>query len=167
MAKAKPLNVPHKALHSRVSYLYQAAAYLATLEPPSTATHVHEAEGHQQEVGHEDGQHTARSEPQLASSQVLSRQLLSDLRCVSQKMQIRLSPAMKHAICKRCDTMLLEGSTCTAKVENKSKNGKKPWADVLVRICSNCGCERRFPVNADRQPRRPYRLAKDSGARIG
>jgi ribonuclease P protein subunit RPR2 len=64
---------------------------------------------------------------------------------------------MKHSICKNCDTMLIDGSTCTNEVENKSKGGKKRWADVLVRKCNTCGLEKRFPIGAERQKRRPHR----------
>lgn len=175
MAKAKTLgaaNVPHKALHSRISFLYQAAAYLATQERPLTLTTSTEDEaelrqGHQKAGNDNTFQHATPIESQPTSSQILSRQMLSDLRSVSHKMLIRLSPAMKHTICKRCDTLLVDGSTCITEVENKSKNGKKPWADVLVRKCTTCGCERRFPVNVDRQPRRPDRVSKSTGPQGG
>ncbi|OBT79852.1 hypothetical protein VF21_01559 [Pseudogymnoascus sp. 05NY08] len=168
MAKAKQAkgaNVPHKALHSRLSYLYQAATYLSAQEKPSTAPAIPtpppiSSQPHLQNAGDESVQNQAPAEPQPASSQFLTRVLLSDLRTVSMKMQIRLSPGMKHTICKRCDALLQDGSTCVTKIENKSKNGRKPWADVLVRTCGNCGCEKRFPVNAERQPRRPNRVSK-------
>jgi len=175
MAKPKTpggANVPHKALHSRISFLYQAAAYLATQEQPLTLTTSAEdgaelRQGHQQAGNGNIMQHATPIESQSTSSQVLSRQMLSDLRSVSHKMLIRLSPAMKHTICKRCDTLLVDGSTCITEVENKSKNGKKPWADVLVRKCTSCGCESRFPVNVDRQFRRPHRVSKSTGLQAG
>lgn len=168
MGKAKPpkgTNVPHKALHSRLSYLYQAATYLSAQEKSATALAIPTpppipSQAQLKKTGDQDDQSQAPAKPLPASSQFLPRQLLSDLRTVSLKMQIRLAQGMKHAICKRCDALLVDGSTCATKVENKSKNGKKPWADVLVRTCNNCGCEKRFPVNADRQPRRPNRVTK-------
>jgi ribonuclease P protein subunit RPR2 len=168
MAKAKQAkgaNVPHKALHSRLSYLYQAATYLSAQEKPSTAPAIPTpppvpSQPHLQNASNESSHNQAPAEPQPASSQFLTRVLLSDLRTVSMKMQIRLSPGMKHTICKRCDALLQDGSTCVTKIENKSKNGRKPWADVLVRTCGNCGCEKRFPVNVERQPRRPNRVSK-------
>lgn len=89
-----------------------------------------------------------------------SRRLVSELRDVSLKMQLRMSPAMKHSICKNCNTLLLDGSTCSTEVENKSKDGKKLWADVLVRKCIVCGLAKRFPLAARRQKRRPYRERK-------
>lgn len=42
-------------------------------------------------------------------------------------------------------------------VENKSRGGRKPWADVIVVECFTCGRSRRFPVNAPRQLRKHLR----------
>ncbi|KAF4626328.1 hypothetical protein G7Y89_g11832 [Cudoniella acicularis] len=125
MAKGKSVNVPNKVLHSRVSYLYQAASYLAA-QPQRSGTE------------HDPSEKSANSvKPEVleksseASCQSASRRLISDLRVVSLKVQIRMSPSIKHSVCKSCDTMLIDGSTCINEIENRSKGGKKPWADVL------------------------------------
>ncbi|KAH8165358.1 hypothetical protein CIB48_g2892 [Xylaria polymorpha] len=139
MAKTKATgSVPNKHLYSRLSYLHQAAAFLGS------------------QVGNT---HDAKSEPPAADQLRLglARQLLTDLRATSLKSQIRLSPAVKHTICKFCDTLLIEGETSTSVVENKSKHGKKSWADVLVVKCNTCHGEKRFPVQSPRQKRRPRR----------
>ena len=86
-----------------------------------------------------------------------SRHLISQLRSVSLKGQIRLSQAMKHSICKRCDALLVPGSTSSTRIENKSRGGKKAWADVLVVTCQSCSAVKRFPVGAKRQCRRHLR----------
>jgi ribonuclease P protein subunit RPR2 len=155
MAKGKASkgagSVPNKALHSRVSYLYQAAAYLATQQQHSTTIPTTEPQGAQPIAKTEN---IPRGNSDLDSA---SRRLISDLRAVSHKIQMRISPAMKHSVCKNCDSMLIDGSTCTNEVENKSKGGKKLWADVLVRKCNTCGFEKRFPIGAERQKRRPQR----------
>jgi ribonuclease P protein subunit RPR2 len=154
MAKAKAGTVQNKALYSRVSYLYQAATYLATQQQ-----HSRTSTGSSQTENGKD-LNTPDVELERPSGQALqaaSRHLITDLRTVSLKAQLRMSPAMKHSICKNCDTMLIDGSTCTSEVENRSKGGKKPWADVLVRKCNICGFARRFPVAAERQKRRPLR----------
>jgi ribonuclease P protein subunit RPR2 len=163
MAKAKSIKLaitgPQKAMHSRVSYLYQVAAHLET---------------HQQQLHHRDRQveivhpDPEQSVENLQSSPVskiyphddaknISRRLVSELRSIALKAQLRISPEMKHSICKNCDTLLVNGSTLTSQIENKSKAGKKPWADVLVRKCTICGHETRTPVALQRQKRRPER----------
>lgn len=168
MAKAKNPkasgSVPNKALHSRVSYLYQAAAYLAT--------HSEERENRDKESQEElpegkggepapwansgDSNSQETSTPPL---EPVSRRLVSDLRSVSLKAQLRMAPTMKHLICKNCDSLLLDGSTSSVGIENKSRGGKKPWADVLVRKCGTCGTERRYPLAAKKQKRKGARKA--------
>lgn len=164
MGKIKANNpaasVPNKALYSRITYLHQAATYLATQSEQTTAESigVNCAEPNPQ---HHNTEHVAPlfvpRGPAKTASLSASRHLLSDLRAVSLKVQIRLSTAVKHSICKRCDTPLQDGTTCKVEIENKSKGGKKPWADVLVRKCILCGLERRYPLAERRQKRRPLR----------
>ncbi|KAI1163494.1 Rpr2-domain-containing protein [Nemania serpens] len=157
MAKTKTTkSVPNRHLYSRLSYLHQAAAFLGsqvgkTRDPksdPSAPSSIREegALSDAPKYGFPD---------QLRLK--LARDLLTDLRATSLKSQIRLSPAIKNTICKFCDTLLIEGETSTSVVENKSKGGKKPWADVLVIKCNTCGGVKRFPVHAPRQKRRPQR----------
>ncbi len=156
MAKAKPkpaMSNPQKAMHSRASYLYQAAAYFAT---------VNKTEDINTKKSASRTPDSARTDEINANTptQSLPRRFIADLRSVSQKAQIRLSPEMKHTICKNCDTLLVDGSTCTNEVENRSREAKKPWADVLLRKCKTCGSETRFPLTAQRQKRRPQRASK-------
>ena len=162
MAKVKTSKgvsgVTNKALHSRVSFLYQAAAYLATREPQCQNSNSVDRTGLHKDVL-TVSQTTSQDDIKLPS-QALSRRCISDLRAVSLKTQIRLSPSMKRSICKRCDIMLIDGSTCASEIENKSKGGRKPWANILVRRCKSCGYERRFPCEAKRQARRPHRPLK-------
>lgn len=158
---AKPKTVPNKAIYSRVSYLYQAAAYMATQQQHfSTIESLTTADGGGNCEGVTDTASKEYSVPQLPTSQPASRRLVSDLRAVSHKVLMRISPAMKHSLCKNCDTMMIDGSTCSSEIENRSKGGKKPWADILVRRCNTCGLAKRFLMAAERQKRRPQRTVQ-------
>lgn len=180
-----------KHLHSRVSYLYQAATYLAKVadQPQARPPYISDQVEKQGELGGELQCAVASSSkavsdeglPTLPAEQgnptckinsdnervfehsALSRQLVVHLRAISLKSQIRLSPAMKHTMCKRCDILLVPGSTSTSYMENNSRGGRKPWADVLVTTCIACGTAKRFPVGAKRQLRRELRMGKDVG----
>ena len=158
MAKTKSTGVGNRHHYARVSFLYQAAALLAT----STAAEagqdmsagkttapkdVEDGVGGVGGVGGVEG-------PQL---QGMSRRLATDMRTVSLKTQMRMTPDMKRTLCKYCDTLLIEGKTCISTVENESKGGRKRWADVLVIKCKTCGGAKRFPVDAGRQLRKPFR----------
>ena len=153
---SKASKAPNAALHSRVSYLHQAAVYLALEEtkanrkPPSDGEKPHLETRGLVKIK-EELQETSGSLHQSSA-----RRIVSDLRGVGGKVLIRMSPAMKQSICRNCDTLLFDGSTCSVEVENKSKGGKKPWADVLVRKCCTCGYVKRYPLG-ERQKRRPHR----------
>jgi ribonuclease P protein subunit RPR2 len=140
MAKAKTKSsapVQNRPLYSRISFLQQAATYL------TQASRM--------------GQNEARNGQPCANSVGTARRLVTDLRAVSLKSRIRLSPAFKQTMCKYCDALLIEGKTCTTSVENKSKGGKKPWADMLVRRCHACSNVKRHPLNSPRQRRKAHR----------
>ncbi|KAF3768762.1 Rpr2-domain-containing protein [Cryphonectria parasitica EP155] len=161
MAKTKKTGVSNRHIYSRISFLYQAATYLTEAgqkETPhassSQKTHSSENNG---PAGGDDAGGLATQDP--ATPQKLSRQLLTDLRNVTLKSQVRISPDIKRSICKYCDSLLVDGQTSSSAVENRSKGGRKPWADVLVVKCYTCGGEKRFPVHAEKQKRRPNRAA--------
>ena len=176
-----------KHLHSRISYLYQAARHLAkSADQSQVRTNCVNNEAKKQSKPSEELQcavisleavsDTGLSEPpteqakrickikpddgRVFEESALSRQLVVHLRAISLKSQIRLSPAMKHTICKRCDSLLVPGSTSTSYMMNNSRGGRKPWADVLVTTCTGCGTAKRFPVGAKRHLRRESRIGK-------
>ncbi|KAI1635984.1 Rpr2-domain-containing protein [Biscogniauxia mediterranea] len=165
MAKAKTPggSVPNRPLYSRISFLYQAATYLGTRDDQRAPT----------QTTQETKNSCTESEEKYsglkghAAQQALSRRFLTDLRSTSLKSQIRLSPAMKHTICKLCDSLLIEGETSSSTIENRSKGGRKPWADVLVVKCSTCGGVRRYPVQATRQKRRSAREEQEAKKATG
>lgn len=147
MAKSSSTST-NKPAYGRVLFLHQAALLLAeqqsTFSPSPGISSIEDDGAAQQRV-------------ERLSSEALARRLVSDLQSVSRKTQIRLPPAVKGSICKICNTMLVPDLTCSEKMENKSKNGSKPWADVKVQSCNTCGSAKRIPVGAQRQLRRPHR----------
>ncbi|KAH0846423.1 hypothetical protein AYO21_07140 [Fonsecaea monophora] len=141
MGKSKPTknnsHVPQKHLHSRLSYLHQAATYLVTVDNGNARQEAAESAGRACAVLEDKNIPTHRS--------IEATRLLSHLRGVSRKSQIRLAPRVKHTICKRCDALLIPGETMTEKVVNPSKGGSKSWADVYEIQCDKCGTVKRFP----------------------
>ena len=175
-----------KHLYSRISYLYQAATYLAqnaSSQHDKTASYnrvkmtgnsdeekdgcdspiqcsgpsakedlsnTGGVEGRKQSIMYGDGL-------SLFSPSPVSPYLLNHLGAVCRKGQIRLTPDIKHSICKWCDTLLIPSVTSTKHVENNSRDGKRAWADVLVMSCMVCGTAKRFPVGAKRQSKKQKR----------
>ena len=164
MAKAKRSKsngVPHKHIHARLSYLHQASSYLLLA-----------SRSHKKEVAIERRNHDVSSEegpsasPHVSADYAQSRHLLSQLRAVSLKSQVRLAPELKHSLCKRCNSLLIAGSTSTERIANESKGGANPWADVLVIGCLFCRTLKRFPVGMPKRPKGPaLAFAKDTEAK--
>jgi ribonuclease P protein subunit RPR2 len=186
MAKEKAKKgVPNKHLHARIAYLDQAVKYLSSqsLNPSHDETQkpdMEELHNRQQPVERMttispgtlaiDAAHSAanmKPSPGHPSTSTfnpprsgLPLQLNAHLRSVAQKAQIRLSQDLKHAICKTCCSPLIEGETCLRSIDNLSKGGRKPWADVLVLKCCACGACKRFPIGAKKQKRKSLREAE-------
>jgi len=152
MSKVKPpksKGIPSKHLHARTTFLYQAATYL-TLQTASNET-ANDLKT--------DDQAVPTHSPVSPTHSPLAIRLCSDLQQVSRKAQLRMSVDLKRTLCKRCNTVLVPGRTATHTVENMSKGGKKPWADVLVLKCTTCGGKKRFPVGAKKQSKKVQRKA--------
>ena len=197
MAKGKTkTGVPNKHLHARISYLQQAAIYLALQgqhedpqhqepSPLAQSKITEEASGQlfqkaavsglQPSGSYRDqvapklgttsasGAHTSTGKPSHLAfttprSGGLSTHFVSHLRQVAQKSLIRVHPNIKHTICRTCSAVLIEGHSCKKYIENLSRRGSKPHADVLVLECVACGAKKRFPVGASKQLRKASRM---------
>ena len=159
-------NASKKHLQARISFLHQAATCMTQIA-------VTQKKPKLESMGISEDIQTCEARAPLEDTDVaiadkpegdphsnafgMPCHLLSHLRTISRKSQIRLSPATKNAICKRCGVLKIPGSTSTSRTENKSRGGKKPWADVVVVTCNICGTAKRFPVGAKRQSRRSER----------
>lgn len=131
-------SIPQKHLHSRISFLHQAATYLSatTQRNQRTRRHVPPSSSPKQRNKHH-GTYSGR--PQ-------THYLLNQLRGISKKSQIRLGRDMKHSICKNCDSLMIPGQTSLQTCLNESKDGSKPWAAVFEVRCTICQKIKRFPI---------------------
>ncbi|KAH8597941.1 RNAse P Rpr2/Rpp21/SNM1 subunit domain-containing protein, partial [Bisporella sp. PMI_857] len=148
--------VPNSALHSRASYLHQAARYLASQSGQNEGCGKKAAGNTNVEYREPSPTPNILGVDPALSFQPNARLLVSNLRNVCGKVLIRMSPDMKQSICKNCDSILIDGRSCSIEIENKSNGGMKPWADVLVRTCVSCGYAKRIPLG-ERQKRRTQR----------
>ena len=175
--KKTAMGPSQKHLYSRISFLHQAASYLSSVTDDVQAKKAICMNGDQAEMNEktastgtagnlehqashsskEPGEANPTSSIRKPSSPALSRLYASQSRAIARKATIRLTPDMKHSICKICDTILLPGTTSSTFVENLSRHGRKPWADMLVIKCNACGAVKRFPIGAKRQRRKTER----------
>jgi ribonuclease P protein subunit RPR2 len=170
MAKGKvdgPKKVPHPHLHARLSFLQQAAQLLEGKQLPSqNAT----PQGHETVIEHSKtvgkplsrkfDLHRSASQKFLFKSNPIARELSAHTTAITRKSKLCVAPKVKRTICKRCSSKLMEGLTSSSRIENKSRNGQKAWADVLVVTCLSCQMEKRFPVGQTRGRKKNERNAE-------
>lgn len=167
-------------LDYRVAYLYHASTYLAgsklsgrsddqedSLDPFRLYHKQQDPEGATESMDSlvEPAEKAAQDSPRSSSAptEPSIRLMLSHLKGISRKARkgnTRIPAGMKRSICKRCDLLLIDGHNSSRRLENKSREGKKAWANVLVVACDSCGTAKRFPVGAKRQPRKKVRSNK-------
>lgn len=160
MAKSKTDGGKHRHLKARISYLYRMAQVLAEGKHITTALNIDEQHGGSLAEKPSANPILATSLPSLSSNRTLF-----ELRSIALKSQIRLSTLendvnLKHHICRRCSSLLQEDQYADTQIENKSRDGRKNWADVKVVRCRMCGCEKRFPIGMKRQRKRKDRATQ-------
>jgi len=148
--------MPNKSLQARIKYIRQAAEYLTLQSNTSLTAETKAADATESQAAIDDkAQDTIESDNMLDQERhphgSSAARLVSHLTSIAQKSQIRLAPDVKHQICKRCSTLLIEGSTSRKFVENLSRGGRKPHADVLIAECRRCGARKRWPIGMPRQ----------------
>lgn len=156
MGKAKSKSVtsiPNKNIYSRMSYLYQAANYLSQVKP---------VDRRPLSIGDEKRLADEKFDSLVPSLQGQPRYLINQLRGISKKSTVRLTPRVKRSACKRCDALLIPGETSFMKVENMSRNQGKPWADILLVQCKACSTVKRFPIGQARTAKADHKSSNDS-----
>ncbi|KAL1960508.1 hypothetical protein VTO42DRAFT_7807 [Malbranchea cinnamomea] len=169
MAKGKSSGMAQSHLRARLSYLYNAT----TLLQSAASRNAGSTDTAPSTLIMPESTSASLSRTNIRGVSRIARQYASQLRSVSLKSQLRLSRDEKRSLCKRCDTLLVAGTSCSEEIENKSRGGKKPWANVLVVTCWTCGAQKRFPQTQKRSLRLVERkkmdkkLAADREAAVG
>ncbi|KAI9294927.1 Rpr2-domain-containing protein [Neoconidiobolus thromboides FSU 785] len=82
----------------------------------------------------------------------LSRAYLSNLKSISKKLVIKMDPAIKRNICKRCNSNLILGKTCSIKaIEPNDKEGEKKKHIKLEYTCQFCYYKKSYLQNPEYQ----------------
>ena len=169
-----------KPVDARISYLYQAAKYFAGLKLDdqskatgpeldalenyriSTTSTSADAPVNSMDIDESSAELTKTKSPEFSSTYDESniRTMLFQLRGISRKGSTSVPLTIKHSVCKRCNLLLIDGRNSSTQLENRSRGGKKPWADVLTVTCHACGTAKRFPLGAKRQARKKNRPDK-------
>ena len=167
-------SIANKHLHARVSYLHQAATFLASnrrdfgvdlgahglpakcaQKATSTSEDCPDLSCPELAADHTADQTnpklTGQAQHRMQACKGDERRLLAHLRAVSRRGKVPLTTSSKRSICKRCDGLLVVGDSCQTATSNPSRHQRKPWVDIAVYTCQSCGCHKRFPFGSKRK----------------
>ncbi|KAK0485338.1 Rpr2-domain-containing protein [Armillaria luteobubalina] len=110
-------SVPNKDIIQRLNFLYQASVYLngVTSQSPRRRKRVTTGD--------------------------LSRSYVTSMKVVGRKTVVKMDPSVKRTICKRCNTILVPGSTVTIRANKSASHGH-----VMAYTCTHCKTTRRIPA---------------------
>lgn len=154
---------PH--IHARIAYLNKIATLMASNQDSARHDTREIANGVSAIAASSTSSSASQADQSHGSETSLAKHGVpylygSQLRAISRKGQVALSQDLKRSLCRVCNGPLIQGQTCTEHLENRSRGGRKPTADVKILHCSTCGTNKRFPVGARRQLKKSKRLAQ-------
>ncbi|KAI1795595.1 Rpr2-domain-containing protein [Ganoderma leucocontextum] len=139
-------SVPNRDIIQRINFLYQASTYVNSIAPPPDGA-VHPQRSAKRK------KNTIRHPKNTAE---LSRCYVGAMRIIGQKTMIRMygvscpswprltfrrDPTLKRTLCKRCDTVLLPGSTASVRIKTSGSHRQ-----VVTYTCLACKACRRIPA---------------------
>jgi len=74
----------------------------------------------------------------------LSRRYIANARKIAMAAKIPLPTLYKRQICKKCNTLLVQGDNCRVRIKQK----REPH---IVITCLSCGCKTRIPLKKKKE----------------
>ncbi|KAF5383494.1 hypothetical protein D9757_006096 [Collybiopsis confluens] len=138
-----PSSVSNRDVIQRLNFLYQASVYLNTVHcstsqlPPSSSSSLSSAPDdpttNQKKKGKEKKKTVGLGD--------LSRSYIGTMKSVGTKTTVQLDPSVKRTLCKRCNTVLIPGSTASVRTKKSPSHGH-----FMVYTCGVCKHSVRIPA---------------------
>ncbi|CCL98703.1 uncharacterized protein FIBRA_00707 [Fibroporia radiculosa] len=142
-------SVTNRDILQRLNFLYQASAYLHTIAPSPSGKPSNDKVI---ELSKEQKRERRRKARHPAQTTELARAYVRSMKIISQKATVRMDPNVKRTLCKKCNTILMPGSTASVRTKPSSTHGHS-----IAYTCVTCGTTRRIPappiLDADKPPR--------------
>ncbi|KAJ2812759.1 Ribonuclease P protein subunit p21 [Coemansia furcata] len=144
-------NLPNREAFERMNFLLQSAQFYATLPttatPTATMAPVATAKGKESDdsTTHDSGSSSSSgAPPQISATMMpLARFYAKEMRLVSRKSVLRMSPHIKRGICKACLTPLIPGISSMTRVKGQKRSRR------VITTCNYCQTQTRLFVNDD------------------
>ncbi|EMD37650.1 hypothetical protein CERSUDRAFT_123546 [Gelatoporia subvermispora B] len=145
-------SVTNRDILQRMNFLYQASAYLNSISPsrepqPSqsqdTSTYTPGSVPSSQ-VGQPAGKRKQPKKLRIrhpTTTHELARSYVDSMRSIGQKTTVKMDPAVKRTLCRKCDVVLIPGVSATVRVKSSSSHGH-----AMSYTCMTCKTIRRIPA---------------------
>ncbi|KAJ2058636.1 Ribonuclease P protein subunit p21 [Coemansia sp. S146] len=143
-------NLPNREAFERMNFLLQSAQFYATLPTTNAAaavTAVATAKGKESDDSttldnDSSGGGSSGTPPQTSATMMpLARFYAKEMRLVSRKSVLRMSPHVKRSMCKVCLTPLLPGISSMTRVKGQKRSRR------VITTCNYCQAQNRLFVN--------------------
>ncbi|KAJ2882511.1 Ribonuclease P protein subunit p21 [Coemansia aciculifera] len=145
-------NLPNREAFERMNFLLQSAQFYATLpttNAEAAVTAVATAKGKDSDDSttldnDSSGGSSSGAPPQTSATMMpLARFYAKEMRLVSRKSVLRMSPHVKRSMCKVCLTPLLPGISSMTRVKGQRRSRR------VITTCNYCQAQNRLFVNDD------------------
>lgn len=114
--KDEAAGVTNRDILQRMSFMYQASAYLNALPEPT-------------------------AKPTRTTTQQLAKSYINSMKAVGRKTVVKMDPAVKRTLCKGCNAVLIPGGTARVRVKGSSTH-----SHVMTYTCRTCSTKLRIPA---------------------
>ncbi|OCH93759.1 Rpr2-domain-containing protein [Obba rivulosa] len=158
-------SVTNRDIIQRMNFLYQASAYLNSISPargPQPSESRIKSLPAQDDTGSSQAQPSAGKQKRLeklrmrhpTTAHELARSYVKSMRSIGQKTTVKMDPAVKRTLCRKCDVVLIPGATATVRVKTSSSHGH-----IMCYTCMSCKTTRRIPAPPILDPSGPSEIA--------
>ncbi|OSX66023.1 hypothetical protein POSPLADRAFT_1133002 [Postia placenta MAD-698-R-SB12] len=132
--------VANRDILQRLNFLYQASTYLNSIAPHPTDEPITNYMG-EPLTCKERKTEMRRQQRHPATTSDLSRSYVKSMKIIGQKATVRMDPSVKRTICKKCNTVMVSGTTADVRIRTSPVHGH-----VVCYICKSCSTSRRIPA---------------------
>ncbi|KAJ2746914.1 Ribonuclease P protein subunit p21 [Coemansia sp. BCRC 34301] len=132
--------LPNREAFERMNFLLQSSQFFAAL-PIAVSSEPAAATAKKKESDGPETRDSSSGATLQTTMMPLARLYAKDMKLVSRKCVLRMSPHIKRGICKVCQSPLLPGISSTTRVKGQKRSRR------VITTCQYCGNQTRLFIN--------------------
>ncbi|KZT10824.1 Rpr2-domain-containing protein, partial [Laetiporus sulphureus 93-53] len=137
--------VANRDILQRLNFLYQASAYLQSISQDPTAKPIDRGRPSKlsplQGPSKAEKKEIRRKQRHPNTAVELSREYIKSMKIIGQKTMVKMDPNVKRTMCKKCNSLLIPGTTALVRVKSSPSHGH-----LISYTCLSCTAARRIPA---------------------